>query len=547
MAVAVQLTAQTPTALWGKAVQGTQGTKVTSQGADIKLAADGGLYISGAAGTKTVDDIIRFGNDQIATPETEYMGNGDTGTQNLFIMKVTADGTPQWTVYSKNGHALSGSALMQPVSDGLLVVFGIQHPTKLLTRSVVLVDAAGHVTDLGWSLAADAKNYHRLVVLKLDASGALQWMRQVEPDYSSKTEGFGLYGLAVDGSGNIFVAGRQFVDLTWTKADGTTAVVQASGADADMMLVKLDKDGYYLGHLKPEGMLNSSNVRAMQYADGKFYLMGIMEGTANTTVTLGGKELTLANAYETAYLAAVGSDLTVEWARLYDSKDRNFNMQQNSLLITQNAVWLAGMGAISVTTATNKDITLGADMSRQGTLLKFDKTNGTLTDGYLKPLFQTGYFSMFEGEDGNIYAAGYAGVLTGRRTTAGGLYIDRFNPDDLSAAADSWEDLIQTMGSGQRIVCDADGHLFTLTRTNVIDNALVGSSQKIVQDYAGYCASVCAFQLPVKPAVSSGIRSIKTDGQRESDGAWYTLGGQRVSQPTAKGIYIHHGRKVVVK
>ena len=32
-----------------------------------------------------------------------------------------------------------------------------------------------------------------------------------------------------------------------------------------------------------------------------------------------------------------------------------------------------------------------------------------------------------------------------------------------------------------------------------------------------------------------------------AEGAWYTLAGQRVAAPTAKGIYIHNGRKVIVK
>lgn len=29
--------------------------------------------------------------------------------------------------------------------------------------------------------------------------------------------------------------------------------------------------------------------------------------------------------------------------------------------------------------------------------------------------------------------------------------------------------------------------------------------------------------------------------------AWYTLGGRRIDQPTRQGIYIHGGRKVVVR
>ncbi|MBR5393995.1 MAG: hypothetical protein IK144_02800, partial [Bacteroidaceae bacterium] len=39
-------------------------------------------------------------------------------------------------------------------------------------------------------------------------------------------------------------------------------------------------------------------------------------------------------------------------------------------------------------------------------------------------------------------------------------------------------------------------------------------------------------------------------GQMINDNAWYDLSGRRVAngqQPTAKGLYIHNGRKEVVK
>lgn len=46
---------------------------------------------------------------------------------------------------------------------------------------------------------------------------------------------------------------------------------------------------------------------------------------------------------------------------------------------------------------------------------------------------------------------------------------------------------------------------------------------------------------------SDGISTLAADRLQKSNGAWYTLGGQRVAQPTQKGLYIHNGRKVVIK
>jgi hypothetical protein len=44
---------------------------------------------------------------------------------------------------------------------------------------------------------------------------------------------------------------------------------------------------------------------------------------------------------------------------------------------------------------------------------------------------------------------------------------------------------------------------------------------------------------------TTGIRT--TDYTDEGSTEWYDLQGRRVSQPTKKGLYIHHGRKVVIK
>ena len=45
----------------------------------------------------------------------------------------------------------------------------------------------------------------------------------------------------------------------------------------------------------------------------------------------------------------------------------------------------------------------------------------------------------------------------------------------------------------------------------------------------------------------TGINALTADRLQKSEGAWYTIGGQRVAQPTQKGLYIHNGKKVVIK
>ena len=45
---------------------------------------------------------------------------------------------------------------------------------------------------------------------------------------------------------------------------------------------------------------------------------------------------------------------------------------------------------------------------------------------------------------------------------------------------------------------------------------------------------------------TTAIEHVESSDKKAEDSAWYTLQGQRVEHPT-KGIYIHHGKKVVLR
>lgn len=45
----------------------------------------------------------------------------------------------------------------------------------------------------------------------------------------------------------------------------------------------------------------------------------------------------------------------------------------------------------------------------------------------------------------------------------------------------------------------------------------------------------------------TAIDGIKADNVQYGDNAYYTIGGQRVAAPAQKGIYIHNGKKIVVR
>ena len=81
-----------------------------------------------------------------------------------------------------------------------------------------------------------------------------------------------------------------------------------------------------------------------------------------------------------------------------------------------------------------------------------------------------------------------------------------------------------------------------------------------VKGTANISTNRCYLQLP--SSVFAGTRSIEIvyddettgirDNKRETitnkhDDQWYSISGQRISQPTTKGLYIHHGRKVIIR
>jgi hypothetical protein len=54
----------------------------------------------------------------------------------------------------------------------------------------------------------------------------------------------------------------------------------------------------------------------------------------------------------------------------------------------------------------------------------------------------------------------------------------------------------------------------------------------------------CSF----KAGGTTAIRKVVTETTENTDPAWYSLSGARLSgKPTTKGVYIHQGHKVMVK
>ena len=537
----VQLSAQEPTALWGKAVQGAG----VSMGSDIVMTSDGNIVIAGDAGTKTVDDVILFGTDAIAAPATAYKGNGDNSNGNLVITKVSQDGTPQWTVFSKYGEATSGKTFLQPVSDGIIAFVAIRHAQKYGASSVTLVDAALQETSLNWTLPGgdeDTKRYYIGLIIKISQNGTIQWLRTIKPTDTANTEAFTPSGIVADQSGNLWIGGTLKKEISLPKAGGDEVKVAPQTGSDDLFLVQLSADGYYLQHALMEGAQKAS-ILDMSYADGKLYISGMITGTAGSPVTLKGKSFTMGNAFATLYVAALNSEFTADFFQPFTAQDKNFTANIANLYVGTSHVWVTGKVQGNIKTASDKLLS-SENWTRVGMLLKVDKTTGSLLDGYVLGYGeqgvgtnQGGFFAAFEDTNGALYAAEHR--LNDR------MSIHQFSQDNISAPVTSWDKMISYTGNVHDLVYTADGKLFTLTRSKKDEtspNLLYGGTVSVVQSSTAFCCNLCAFQLPVTPV--TGIQTLKQE--RPADGTYYNLSGQRVEHPR-KGLYIHNGKKMVIK
>ena len=103
----------------------------------------------------------------------------------------------------------------------------------LITASGIAMDESGNVyvtggSDATWGGPAGEGPLHAysggndIFVLKLDSSGAYQW----HTFYGSSSYDYG-YGIATDGSGNVYVTGRS--DATWSGPAGESPLYPYSG------------------------------------------------------------------------------------------------------------------------------------------------------------------------------------------------------------------------------------------------------------------------------------------------------------------------------
>lgn len=514
--------------LWAKFVKNTQNEQaLTSQGNQMVLAQDGGLYCIGNIGSTTAEQMTVLTDGTNATnlaQGIDYSGNG--ANQGLLIMKLSADGELVWTVAQTNGEAAVNENWVAATADGgLVALVNLRHTEGHLSDNITIKDAKGNNFDYEWMVE---NRSFRSFIIKIDADGGIEWTREIEanatadeatyPDWSQTSRNIGqgikTYALDIDNEGNIYVGGLMCATLT---TDGVTIPVHnvaswngnAQTTVGNMFVIKFDQDGNYVKHLVSEGEATQENVRALKVVGNKLYMAAWIAGVAGTEFSIGGKSVTPATVNGSWALAELDTNLNVNWLQFYESTISGSAWQMPTMTIAGDHIYLMGTAKYGIeingTTYTNT----AANKARQSWLVQFDRSNGDATAATVLATgsmeMQHGFFGGYEGTDGNFYAIERG--LTPSTSFGSELILYKFNQETLEI-----DDNVQlALGScdGQSLVTDGT-KVYVMNRFGNKNEAISFYNSEITFSSLSFVWGQSAYEVPV-----GAVQSLTIEGNSE--------------------------------
>lgn len=237
----------------------------------------------------------------------------------------------------------------------------------------------------------------------------------------------------------------------------------------------------------------------------------------------------------THYLGRYSSDGPTDIVLTYDEEDNTYS-SSSSVMIYKGSATTASVAFYNglligtpPTPVTAPDGLITEDMPFKGKLNgATTETEGTVKVGFVdNDVYIQGLFS-------SVVATGWikGTISDGKATFPVNQYIgNRSNGTRvyLVGYANS------TVGD---VVFNYDATNKVFTSTNMV---LASGAKNSLSPYSFYSAGLTIGTQP------DGINAINADVKSADEGAWYTVNGVRVAAPTQKGLYIHNGKKVVIK
>lgn len=229
----------------------------------VAVGPDGSVYAVGAQETETEVD---YGSGVSV--------EGGNSSENAVIVKYNEDGEPQWAQTAEVAPSRSRFLAVAVDDDGNVFAAGYQRGTGeydygngVTAQSEVGTDTPGN-----------------LVLVKYNADGVAQWARTAFSREGGEffTQTSEVNGLAVDGDGNVYAAGRMGVGTYTLSKDGDAELTVSGSGDPVSVVVKYDADGTAQWASSVKGASGQANSRFYDVAvssDGDVYVVGQQRGS----------------------------------------------------------------------------------------------------------------------------------------------------------------------------------------------------------------------------------------------------------------------------
>lgn len=539
-----------PSVKWAKVF--STGASTGVQSSDIITDADNCVYALETTATLSSAPTVYFGDEAVFDGPLTTKNNND-----LLLIKADADGNKLWSLHSSisGDYAQNRGKLAITPEGNIIFTAKVRHSDGILNEKMSITDGKGKTISFGQAVE---KRYYQGIVGCVSPDGELLWLREIIPataltQFENKkfiSDGIDLNALSTDTEGNIYIGGQQKADVTIAadanqtkeiKAQNINATTQTAGGN--MLLIKLDSNGYIIQSITAEEDLASSNIQDLAFEDDRLYVYGHIKGSdMGSTIKINGNTLS-ATDIDSPIIGSLTSDLTTSWIKALKAEkvDGKSALQNGSISVYNNTLWYCaqyngklGDGANSVSS------TQGTQ--REGFIIKLDATNGDwLAATNNRPDYDTsgiaGYMGAYQNPDelSAVYVYGY-------NMGSGKVFIRGYNSVTLSADKDRSWDLISSAGTisaAQFAYNPVKSTAYVTARSNKAFE-VIGSAEA-VDAPSGWAVALCSLELP--ESMTAGINNIVIDNN-DSPVEYYNLQGIRIAEPT-KGIYIRRqGNKI---
>jgi len=263
----------------------------------------------------------------------------------------------------------------------------------------------------GVSAAGNFSGGDNVVLVKYDSNGTALWARTV----TGGTYESHFSNVAFDSFGNVYVAGHQNGNGTYTFGEGVSASGSYSGGN-NVVLVKYDSGGNAKwARTVSEGTSASEFKSVVVDFSGNVYAAGYQWGSATYTYGSGASATGTASGRNNAVLVKYDSSGNAKWARTVNSGNEVSEFYDVAADSSGN-VYVAGNQRGTGT------FTYGSGVSATGTssyynvvLVKYDSSGTALwARTVLTGAGDSEFYSVAIDSSDNVYAAGYqsGGVYT---------------------------------------------------------------------------------------------------------------------------------------